>query len=193
MLMKELQTIMKKITDRMYPLPPEDLEKLISFVDSHEIVKGGKLLDVGSTAKSFFFVKKGLLRLYYYKNGHDVTELFACEGNVMSCFYSTFLDKPSRWAIEALEPTTYYQLSYQNLLSLLKESLAINGLYRRFLEINLVSAQLKADVCRFESARDRYIRFRREFPEIAKRASVNHIASYLLMAPESLSRIRGKL
>lgn len=184
---------MKNITDRLYPLPTEELERLVAVVEYNEAAKGEKLLETGNILKSFFFVKKGLLRLYYYKNGHDVTELFACDGNVMSCFYSTFLGKPSRWAIEALEPTSYYLLPYQDLLSLLKDSLAINGLYRRFLEISLVSAQLKADVCRFESGRDRYIRFRREFPEIAKRASVNHIASYLLMAPESLSRIRGKL
>lgn len=191
--MNELRAIMKNITDRLYPLPTEELERLVAVVEYNEAAKGEKLLETGNILKSFFFVKKGLLRLYYYKNGHDVTELFACDGNVMSCFYSTFLGKPSRWAIEALEPTSYYLLPYQDLLSLLKDSLAINGLYRRFLEISLVSAQLKADVCRFESGRDRYIRFRREFPEIAKRASVNHIASYLLMAPESLSRIRGKL
>ena len=49
-------------------------------------------------------------------------------------------------------------------------------------------SQEKADSWRFESARKRYLRFQQEYPEAAKRASVNHIASYLLMTPESLSR-----
>ena len=40
-------------------------------------------------------------------------------------------------------------------------------------------------------ARKRYLRFQQEYPEAAKRASVNHIASYLLMTPESLSRVRA--
>ena len=48
-------------------------------------------------------------------------------------------------------------------------------------------SQEKADSWRFESARKRYLRFQQEYPEAAKRASVNHIASYLLMTPESLS------
>jgi hypothetical protein len=52
-------------------------------------------------------------------------------------------------------------------------------------------SQEKADSWRFESARKRYLRFQQEYPEAAKRASVNHIASYLLMTPESLSRVRA--
>ena len=50
-------------------------------------------------------------------------------------------------------------------------------------------SQYKADSWRFETSRERYARFVRDYPEIARRASVNHIASYLLMTPESLSRV----
>ena len=54
----------------------------------------------------------------------------------------------------------------------------------------LILHQVKADSWRFESARERYERFLREFPTVAHRASVNDMASYLLMTPESLSRVR---
>ena len=74
---------------------------------------------------------------------------------------------------------------------LLKTSLAINRLYQKILEWALMLSQEKADSWRFESARKRYLRFQQEYPEAAKRASVNHIASYLLMTPESLSRVRA--
>ena len=60
-----------------------------------------------------------------------------------------------------------------------------------FLENNLILHQVKADSWRFESARERYERFLREFPTVAGRASVNDMASYLLMTPESLSRVRS--
>lgn len=56
---------------------------------------------------------------------------------------------------------------------------------------NLILHQVKADSWRFESARERYERFLREFPTVAGRASVNDMASYLLMTPESLSRVRS--
>ena len=69
--------------------------------------------------------------------------------------------------------------------------LRINRLYQKILEWALMLSQEKADSWRFESARKRYLRFQQEYPEAAKRASVNHIASYLLMTPESLSRVRA--
>jgi hypothetical protein len=59
------------------------------------------------------------------------------------------------------------------------------------LEGSLMLSQYKADSWRFETSRERYARFVRDYPEIARRASVNHIASYLLMTPESLSRVRA--
>lgn len=69
--------------------------------------------------------------------------------------------------------------------------MAINRLYQKILEWALMLSQEKADSWRFESSRKRYLRFQQEYPEAAKRASVNHIASYLLMTPESLSRVRA--
>ncbi|HKM44979.1 MAG TPA: hypothetical protein VJY12_05915 [Dysgonamonadaceae bacterium] len=55
----------------------------------------------------------------------------------------------------------------------------------------LIVSQQKADSWRFESSHERYERFLIEYPEVAKRASIDHIASYLLMAPETLSRVRA--
>ncbi|MCS3062454.1 hypothetical protein NXX40_06530 [Parabacteroides distasonis] len=96
-----------------------------------------------------------------------------------------------RLLIEALEPTVYHRISFSEFSDLLKTSLAINRLYQKIPEWALMLSQEKADSWRFESARKRYLRFQQEYPEAAKRASVNHIASYLLMTPESLSRVRA--
>ena len=90
-----------------------------------------------------------------------------------------------------VEPTVYHRISFSEFSDLLKTSLAINRLYQKILEWALMLSQEKADSWRFESARKRYLRFQQEYPEAAKRASVNHIASYLLMTPESLSRVRA--
>jgi CRP-like cAMP-binding protein len=59
------------------------------------------------------------------------------------------------------------------------------------MERKLVISQRKADSWRFESSHERYERFCREYPAIAVRASIAHIASYLLMTPETLSRVRA--
>ncbi len=191
--MNELRTIMKMYTDRVSPIPSEDLDMLVAIVDYHEAEKGEKLQNAETVPKCFYFVKKGLLRQFYYKDGRDITESFACDGDVMVCSRSIFFRKTTSRIIEALEPTAYYQMSYVDLKTLLAHSRALDRLYCRALESALAALQTRMDNSRFESARERYIRFRAERPEVAKRASVCHIASYLEMAPESLSRIRHDL
>ena len=63
--------------------------------------------------------------------------------------------------------------------------------YRKILEKSLITSQVKADSWRFETARERYNRLMANQPEVVKRAPLLHIASYLLMTPETLSRVRS--
>ena len=63
--------------------------------------------------------------------------------------------------------------------------------YQKILEYSLIVSQVKADSWRFESARERYNLLLETHPEIIKRAPLAHIASYLLMTPETLSRVRS--
>lgn len=189
--MKTPREIAKDLSIRYYPLPQDDLEALASIIEPCQAAKGECLLSEGQIARSFYYVESGLLRQYYYKNKHEITEHFSCEGNVAFCLSSLFQQEPTDLMIEVLEPTVYHLISYSGLKDLLSRSLPINTLYRRLLEESLILSQRKADSWRFESVRERYQRFRQEYPEAAKRASVNHIASYLLMTPESLSRVRS--
>ena len=72
-----------------------------------------------------------------------------------------------------------------------EQSKEINAFYRRVLEYSLIVSQIKADSWRFETARERYNLLLHHHPEIIKRAPLSHIASYLLMTPETLSRVRS--
>mgnify|MGYP001554203895 FL=1 len=63
--------------------------------------------------------------------------------------------------------------------------------YRKRLESSLILSQKKADSWRFETARERYLRLMADQPEVVQRAPLAHIASYLLMTPETLSRVRA--
>ncbi len=67
----------------------------------------------------------------------------------------------------------------------------IEMLYRKILEHVAISSQEHADSQRFENAAERYERLLREKREIVLRAPMVHIASFLQMTPETLSRVRG--
>jgi len=191
MKMNELEITARKITCRFMQLTDEEISVYATLLRKIELKKGEILINQGEIAKGSYWVESGLLRQFYYKAGRDVTEHFACEGHGMMCIRSMFNCEPSDQIIEALEKSTVYYTPYKQLISLSEQHPAINTYIRRLLEFALMVSQIKADSWRFESARERYNRFMTDFPEVSKRASINHIASYLLMTPESLSRVRS--
>ena len=189
--MNELEVIAQKITSKFACLTDAEISAYALLLKKIELKKGEKLVCQGDVAKGSYWVESGLLRQYYYKAGRDVTEHFASEDNGMMCIRSMFNHEPSELSIEALEKSTVYLTPYKQLISLSEQYAGINLYIRKMLEFVLIVSQIKADSWRFETARERYNRFISEFPEVAKRASINHIASYLLMTPESLSRVRS--
>lgn len=181
----------RRIIGSIHPLPAAELEEVAALFTRREVRKGEKLVCVEQVARDIYFVEKGLLRQFYYKGGRDITENFACDGDGAMCIVSLFTGKGSRLQMEALEDGVVWSIPYAALVSLSERRLHVARLLRRILERSLILSQYKADSWRFETSRERYHRFVHDFPEIARRASVNHIASYLLMTPESLSRVRA--
>lgn len=190
--MQDLLEIAQKISFKYkHELSNQDLESFASILERKELSKGELFLNNGQVSKYIQYVDKGLVRQFYYKNGRDVTEHFTCENNVAVCIESFFRQEPTHLLIEALEPTILYCIPYTEIEILSFHKPEIGILYRRFLEATLILSQQKADSWRFESVRERYERFIKEYPQAAKRAPIAHIASYLLMTPESLSRVRS--
>ena len=172
-------------------ISPDLAERLVPLIRRMEYPKGSLILGAGELSRYWYLVEKGLLRQFYYKNGRDVTEHFSAEGDLVVCIESLFGRKPTRLLVEAIEPAVVYLLEYDRWKRLCAEDPEAGGINVRLMERMLVVSQQKADSWRFESASERYERFLKDFPEAARRAPVSDIASYLLMTPETLSRIRG--
>lgn len=175
-----------------YPgMTPEGRKLIEGILIRKEAEKGEILLKEGQISHNIVIVGKGMLRQFYYKNGKDLTEHFSYEGCIIICIESTLKQEPTRLMIEALEPSIVYLLPYNKLLMLTEMSWEVNMFYRKILEKSLITSQVKADSWRFETARERYNRLMANQPEVVKRAPLSHIASYLLMTPETLSRVRS--
>jgi CRP-like cAMP-binding protein len=132
-----------------------------------------------------------MVRQYYYKNKKDVTEHFSFEGRIVFCIESFLKQEPCRLIVEALENSKLYAIPYDDLNNLMVRNQEIEMLYRKILEHVAISSQQHADSQRFESATERYERLLNEKPEIILRAPMVHIASFLQMTPETLSRVRN--
>ncbi len=192
--MKTSLSVIDGIIDNLYPsISDEGRKQFLSLLVKRKLQKGERLFDDGDICRDLVFVEKGMLRQFYFKNGHDVTEHFSYEGSILISIESFFKQQPTYLLAEALEPSEIYLLSYNQLRSNIASSWDIDTLYRRILEDSLITSQQKADSMRYESASERYNKLLQKQPEVIKRAPLSYIASYLLMTPETLSRVRAQL
>ena len=177
---------------RIYcPLTPPAINVLASILVPLKFQKGDTILEEGKVCRALYFVEKGMVRQYYYKNKKDVTEHFSFEGRIVFCIESFLKQEPSRLIVEALENSVLYAIPRDELTGLMMHNQEMEMLYRKILEHVAISSQEHADSQRFENAAERYERLLREKPEIILRAPMVHIASFLQMTPETLSRVRG--
>ena len=122
-----------------------------------------------------------------------MTEHLSCEGGVVWGIESYFHHVPTHLIMEALEPSVLWEIPREKMEQLAETNADLAYLYRRFFEDSLILSQVKADILRFESAKDKYTRLMQLFPEIIRRAPLTHIASYLQMSLETLSRVRSSM
>ena len=172
-------------------LTPQGIDALGSILVPMKFQKGDTILPEGQVCRAMYFVDKGMVRQYYYKNKRDVTEHFSFEGRIVFCIESFLKQEPSRLIVEALEPSILYAIPYDDLHNLMVRNQEMEMLYRKILEHVAISSQEHADSQRFENASERYERLLREKPEIVLRDPMVHIASFLQMTPETLSRVRN--
>ena len=185
------QTIDAAVNSRYPGMNYEGRKLLEEIMIRKEYKKGDLLLQEGEISHNLIIVGKGMVRQFYYKNKKDVTEHFSYEGCSVICIESTLKREPTRLMVEALEDCIVYEVPYNKFMTLTEISWEINLFYRKILEFSLIVSQVKADAWRFETAHERYIRLMNTHPEVVKRAPMAHIASYLLMTPETLSRVRS--
>ena len=189
--MDKRRDIAREISRIYCPLTPQAIEVLGNILVPMKFQKGDTILEEGKVCRALYFVEKGMVRQYYYKNKKDVTEHFSFEGRIVFCIESFLKQEPSRLIVEALENTVLYAIPYDAFHTLMVRNQEMEMLYRKILEHALISSQEHADSQRFENAAERYNRLLESKPEIILRAPMLHIASFLQMTPETLSRVRS--
>lgn len=193
--MKDLRNktrdIARELARRYSTMTHDELDLLESVLVPMKCAKGDLIVAEGEVCRNIMYIDKGLLRQFYNKNGKPVTEYLAVEGTIMMCIESLFKEEPSLQQVEALENAHVFCLPKAKLEEVALHNVNIQILYRKILEESLIISQIRADLMRFESAENRYKRLCKMSPQVALRAPLIHIASYLQMTPETLSRVRA--
>ena len=182
--------VARELARRYSTMTHEELDMLESVLVPMKFAKGEKILGEGDVCTNIYWIVKGLVRQYYYKNEKELTEYMAAEDTIMMSIESLFKETPSMQVMQAIEPTIVFAMPKKDLEAVAMKSVNIQILYRKILEESLIISQQRADMLRFESAQDRYQKFVKRSPQLVLRAPLVYIASYLQMTPETLSRVR---
>ena len=182
--------VARELARRYSTMTHEELDMLEEILVPMKFAKGEIILHEGDICRDIYWVVKGLVRQFYYKNKKELTEYMATENTISMSIESLFKEEPSHQIIQALEPTIIFALPMHALEAAAMKSVNIQMLYRKILEESLIISQRHADMLRFESAQDRYRRLVKTQPQLILRAPLVYIASYLQMTPETLSRVR---
>ena len=182
--------VARELARRYSTMTHDELDVLESILVPMKFQKGEFIIKEGEICKNIYWVVKGLVRQFYFKNGKDLTEYMATENTICMCIESLFREKPTNLQIVALEPTIIYALPKAALEQQAIKNVNIQMLYRKILEESLIFSQIHADMLRFESAQDRYAKLVKRNPRLVLRAPLVYISSYRQMTPETLSRVR---
>lgn len=189
--MDKKRDIAREIARRYCTLTPRGIETLAGILVPFKVTKGDKLMQEGEICSYMYYVERGMVRQFYFKGGRDLTEHFSYEGKIVICIESFLKQTPSLLGVEALETSWLYGIPHDRFLELVETDKEMERLYRKILEHALISSQEHADSQRFENATERYLRLLKTKPEIILRAPMVHVASFLQMTPETLSRVRA--
>ena len=147
----------------------------------------------GEINNKISFIIKGFLRSYYITDeGIDTTVWFMKEGDVCISVKSFYERTASEEFIQAQEQSILLYISYHELQEAYKLFPEFNIIGRKLTEKYYVLSEERLLGIRNKKAKDRYAFLLKHHPEIAQRALVQHIASYLDIDKHRLSKIRAQ-
>jgi CRP-like cAMP-binding protein len=174
-------------------LSPAERDLVTSLFKEKAYKKGDFFLKEGQICKQVGFIAKGLMRYYINHDGEEKTYAFSQENDYV-CNYESFLPQsPSSKIIQALEDSDVFVISRDDLQIFYTKVRAGERFGR--LVIGAVFIQLLQDITAFytETPALRYERFLKNHADLQQRISQYHIASFVGVKPQSLSRIRKRI
>lgn len=185
--------ILKNVS-RFIQLDSAEEEYFLSLLKSLQVRKKEYLIREGSRTRHQYFVNKGCLRTYLRgRDGMEHNVQFSIEDWWIGDMYSLLRRTPARSNVVALEDTELLSIHQDDLEELYLRVPKFERYFRHLLQNAFVSFQERILSAMSETAAERYVQFRRKYPQMDRRIPQHHIASYLGITPESLSRVRRQL
>lgn len=172
----------------------DEFEEIKIFFQPKILKRRQFLLRKGEICRYSAFVEKGCLRSYTIDNmGEEHILQFAIENWWIGDQHSFLTGEPSSYFIDALEDSEVLLINKQNYEDFIKYSPKIESFFVQLTQNNRAALEKRISSFLSMTAEEKYICMLDTYPNIVQRVPQKHVASYLGITPESLSRIRGHI
>lgn len=174
-------------------VPEKEFEHLEHVMHRKYFNKGEVILREGQVCRCYYFIIKGYVRSFSIKDGKEVNVNFYFEDDTACDFASFRNDTPSEFYFVAMEDcVTFYGTKHEAAPVFIGETALQTFLFRFFQDLYLKEEE-HSNMYKMLAPEDRYKYMAEHHPQFLQRVPVMHLASYLGMSRETLSRIRKKI
>jgi CRP-like cAMP-binding protein len=185
---EQLKIAILKISD----IPELDLTDFLKIFSLKNIPKKTIIINQGESSDKVYFVIRGMVRIYYVKEEKEITNWFIEENNFFAASYSLFTGQPNVYIYESLEDLEVLYCSYEEMQKMYTINHDYEHIGRKMIELYYSIFLKKSYDVMFLSAEERYQNILEYHSEWMNRIPLKHIASYLGLTQETLSRLRAK-
>jgi CRP-like cAMP-binding protein len=174
------------------PLSEKEIEDFIQITNEEKFSRGQFWIKESKRNQRIGFLLNGYLRKYYIDNyGKEITDAFYFASDFCTELPSIIGNtKPSSYIV-AMEETSLITFSYADFDKLRIQYPRFERIYSKFLELNFLKFYNRTTSFIQQSPKERYLELLKGNPLILQKATQYHIASYLGISYQHLSRLRS--
>jgi CRP-like cAMP-binding protein len=182
--------LLREHIEKITPLTDNEFEYISSFFTTRKIRKHQFLVQEGDPVLNEFFVIRGCLKAYQAdENGKVHILQFATEQWWITDYQAYFNQTPASIHVDCIEPCELLSLSLYNREKLCSELHKMEHFFRMKLTARCTALQQRMLYMMNSTVLQRYEQLNQLYPELLQRVSKQHIASYLGVSRETLSRL----
>jgi CRP-like cAMP-binding protein len=188
---KEMKNLLENIESKI--TLSATLKNTIDDYFKLEIVPKNKiLLKENGYCKKLYFLEEGLARTYYFLKDKEITSWFYREADFFTSWASFYTQEPSNEYIETSSECQIYSIEYFKYQELLEKHPQFERFGRLLAEEQTAFIEQFSRGFMFATANEKYGLLLDYFPDIELYFKLGHIASFLDITQETLSRIRKR-
>ncbi len=192
--MQKSYSIVEEIYTNKLSFSQEEISFIEQKYEKVLVKKGAIILEADEHVNHQYFVSKGCLRTYLIsKSGKEHTIQFAIKNWWISDYIGYFSGSKSVLNIECIQDAVLYKISKNDMEEIYAKIPKTESYIRKKLERAFMNFQKRILANLSQSAKERYLNFTSDYPNIEQYLKNYHIASYLGITTESLSRIRKNI